>query len=124
MSPEAKIGIEDIEDVTAFVGSIVRRKRELHGTFGEVDELVQEGVAIVFELHKKWDPERCERFSAFCLTYVPLRLIDWIRREMRQGGFGARSGTTMRYYGRVSLDSMSEERASSDRSLTVWSFDD
>lgn len=83
--------LEDVVDIEAFV----------HWQTGRLGfnepEAVAEGVALVFELHKDWDPKRCPRFSAYLLTYLPKRLISWHRRELRQSGRGSWSGSRNAY---------------------------
>lgn len=65
-----------------------------------------------------WDPERCARFSAYLLTYLPRRLKSWFRKELRQSGRGTWAGSRGEYvyYRTVSLDSDEDvEQATYDR---------
>lgn len=102
--------LEDIDDVQRYVATVVRRKFSHHLETGELSEALAEGICIVHELHERWDQERCRSFSAFCSTYLPLRLIDWWRREMRQRNVCRRNGHNGSYTfsGVTSLDAMVE----------------
>ena len=103
-------GIEDITDIRQYVGRIVGRKFSRLAE-AEKDELAQQGVLIVLELHRRWDPRRCKSFAAFCSTYVHRRLIDHWRQEMRRKNGSRRNGKTGEYsYAEVvSLDALAEK---------------
>jgi hypothetical protein len=108
---EAPIPLEDVADVRGFVIWQVGKSDTLAKgltTDAEREEAVNEGVAIVYELHGDWDPLRCARFSAFLLTYLPKRLVSWYRINLRQSGRGSWSGSTgsYKYHGMVSIDAM------------------
>ena len=99
--------IEDVRDPRGFSAAVVRRL-SIRLTEAEQEEAVSEGVVLLYELHGRWDPERCASFYAFCTTYLPLRLIDWWRKEMRQANLAHRApdGKGYVYHGRVSLDEL------------------
>jgi hypothetical protein len=129
----------DIEDVPAFVVMIVRQrfKWPAPGENGngngrlpaehadpselvELDEVIAEGIAQTYDLYRRWKPERCERFSAYVLAKLPLRLIDWWRQQIRQSGHGLydghdrwleerENGSRYVFWRRVSLDALREE---------------
>lgn len=106
------ISLEDVQDVRGFAIAQVQ-KTPLGGadrTPAEREEAIQEAIAITFELHGDWEPERCKRFSAYLLTYLPKRLVSWYRVELRQSGRGRWSGSTgeYRYNGMVSIDAMQD----------------
>jgi hypothetical protein len=104
------VSLVDIRDVRGYVARVVERKfSETPGASRE--ELISEGVAYLYELHAKWDPERCESFADFASTYLPLRLIDYWRKEMRQMNVARRNGDdqSYKYSGRAeSLQQMAE----------------
>jgi hypothetical protein len=99
--------LEDVDDVERFVRW---RVEKLFGTgsvlASEIEEAVNEGITIMYELHAIWDPERCPRFSAFCLSLLPRRLISWHRRALRQSGRGTFNSSkgTYTYRQILSLD--------------------
>jgi DNA-directed RNA polymerase specialized sigma subunit len=103
------VPLVDIRDVRGYVARVVERKFS-ETPASEREELVSEGVALLYALHGKWEPERCASFSDFASTYLPLRLIDYWRREMRQRNIARRNGTDQRYVysGVSSLDQLSE----------------
>jgi hypothetical protein len=85
LSTQRSLG--DIEDVEGFVHMVLSAKRNrLAGLLSlcDEDEIVAEGVVLLYELFPKWDPKRCARFSGYALSLLPLRLTDWYRRELRQ----------------------------------------
>jgi hypothetical protein len=101
------VALEDVADVRQYVGKIVARR---YGKLSpdEQDEVSAEAVAIVYALHAKWDRARCPSFANFCSTYVPLRLTDWWRQEMRRKN-GSRRGDDGEY---VWAEVLSYERLS------------
>ena len=106
-TPDASL--EDIRAVRGFAAAVVRRMQG-KAIDHEIEEMINEAVALLYELHERWDPERCESFYAFCTTYLPLRLIQWWRREARQALLAHRGpgGKGYVYLGRVSLDEMAD----------------
>lgn len=101
--------LEDIADVRGFAIAVVNKSplvRNGELTSAERDEVVDEAVALIFELREDWDQARCARFSAYVLTYLPKRLVSWYRVNLRQSGRGRWSGSTgeYKYNGTVSLD--------------------
>jgi len=111
--------LEDVDDVRGFAIAVVNRSplvRHGHLTNAERDEVVDEAVAMLYELHGDWDSERCARFSAYCLTYLPKRLVSWYRVNLRQSGRGRWSGSTgeYKYNGTVSLDDVAPDAADRD----------
>lgn len=115
------VGLEDVRDIPAFAEWRVSKALGQNGhlTAAQRDEAVGEAVVLIYELHGEWDRERCERFSAFLLTYLDRRLISWWRKELRQSGRGTWAGSRgeYRYFGTVSLDDQRD--GASDRELTV-----
>lgn len=85
--------LEDVEDVPTYVGAIVRNRfASLPETMR--DEACLEGVCIVYELHKRWKPEKCASFRDYLSTYLALRLIDWWRQtRVHDGGTKNEDGT-------------------------------
>lgn len=73
--------------------------------------MAAEGVVLLYELHNYWKPEKCASFYSFCVMYLPLRLIKWWRREMRQRNLAHYTGSGYVYHGRVSLDGTSDVQA-------------
>jgi hypothetical protein len=102
-------GLEDIEDVRRYVAQVVRRRWAQLGP-SEMEEAVQEGIAIVYRLHAEWRPADCASFANLCSTYLPLRLTDWWRRDMRQRLICRRNGRSGAYHHSPvsSLNAMSE----------------
>lgn len=109
----AACALEDVEDVRAFAEWRARRALGQNGhlTQAQREDAADEAVVLIFELHDRWEPALCARFSAFLLSYLDRALIDWWRRELRQSGRGRWSGSeaTYRYNGMVSLDNGHEE---------------
>lgn len=101
--------LEDIKDIREFVAWRVGKSLGSNGKLSgeQREDAVDEGVVIVYELHGDWDPLRCARFSAFCMTYLDRRLISWWRKDLRQSGRGSWSGSrnAYTYFKTVSLDS-------------------
>lgn len=85
--------IEDVADLRTYTASIVRERfAQLPESMKE--EARQEAICLAFELHKKWDKERCESFKDFLSTYLYLRLIDWWRStRVHDGGVKTEDGT-------------------------------
>lgn len=109
---DAPVALEDVKDVAAFAEWRARISLGQNGhlTDAQREDASEEALVLIFELHGKWDPERCARFSAYLLTYLDRALVDWWRRELRQSGRGSWNGSTAsyRYHGMVSLDKMAE----------------
>lgn len=102
--------LEDIRNVESFSATVVRRSIAKRMTQDEIEEAIAEGVALLYQLHETWDPERCESFYDFCTTYLQFRLISWWRKEARQRGLANRNGGGYTYHHRISLDDyLSEE---------------
>lgn len=101
------VALEDIRAVRGFSAAVVRRLH-VNLTEEEREEAIGEGVALLYELHGRWDRARCESFYAFCTTYLPLRLIDWWRKEARQANLAHRAsdGKGYVYHARISLDDL------------------
>ena len=77
-------GLWDIRDPHAFVHATIRRARLILST-DELDELHAEGMAILYQLAKKFQPhiaghEHEGRFSGYAAMYLPRKLGDaWHR---------------------------------------------
>lgn len=118
--------LEDIEDVRGFAIYVAGRSplvRNGELTSAERDEVVDESVALIYELHAEWDSERCAKFSAWVLTMLPKRLVSWFRVNLRQSGRGRWSGSTgeYKYNGAVSLDDVAPGDADrADTALTTY----
>lgn len=104
------VALEDIRDVREFARW---RARAALGANGQLDPIqredaAEEALVLIYDLYARWDPARCERFSAFCMTYLDRALITWWRRELRQSGRGSWSGSSGSYvyFGTVSLDDL------------------
>lgn len=70
MLPEP-ISLGDVLDVENFVGKTLRRSR-IRFASDEFDELLCEGIAIMYQLNSKWDGRG--RFSGYAAAYLPKRL--------------------------------------------------
>lgn len=85
--------LEDVEDIRTYSAAIVRNK------FPQLpeqmrDEARQEAICLVYELHKKWKPEKCPSFRDYLSTYLYLRLVDWWRTtRVHDGGVKNEDGT-------------------------------
>lgn len=105
---DAPVGLEDVRDVRAFGEwrAMCALGQNGHLTDAQREDASEEAVVLIFELHGKWEPARCAKFSAYLLSYLDRALIDWWRRELRQSGRGSWNGSTAsyRYHGMVSLD--------------------
>lgn len=96
----------------------------------EIEELRDQGIVIMYELHKTWRPEDCALFSSYAISYFPRRLIDWYRKEITSSCRGhvpqVKGGKRLpiKYHGMVSLDTPVENGAvqtfSQDRALVHY----
>lgn len=103
-----KVQLEDIEDIRQYVGGIIARR---WGTlpFEQQDELALEAIAILYELHRnQWRPRDCRSFRVYCTEYLPRRLIDHWRKEMRRtSGYNKGDGS---YETVTSLDALTADQ--------------
>jgi hypothetical protein len=126
------VPLEDIRDVQAWVCTQVGRfTAKGNATTDEFDDLCGQGVVILYELHRKWKPESCKRFSAYALSLFNRRLIDFYRGELTKSGRGhvpqTKGGKRLPpvYHGMVSLDAGVEDGSaaiafSQDRALVHY----
>lgn len=109
---DPKVRLEDVADVEAFALWIADRHFSKNGNLTPMqrDEAQHQATFLIFELHKRWDPARCAKFSAYLLTYLPKALTSWWRKELRQSGRGSWSGSAgeYTYFGTLSLDAQTE----------------
>jgi hypothetical protein len=98
--------LEDVEDVEKFAAHVARKTLAHSGrlTEAELEEAVDEGIVLLYEIHRIWDPARCERFSALALELLSRRLIDWWRTNLRASGRGRIVGHTPVYHAMIYLD--------------------
>lgn len=76
----AKIRVHDIEDAEGFVAATIERSG-IRPAPAEHEELLAEGLAILFELASRFEPqregyERPGRFSGFAAQFLPRKLGD------------------------------------------------
>jgi hypothetical protein len=123
---DPKVRLEDVADVEAFAEWQADRTFSQHGHMTQLqrEEAQRQAVLLIFELHDRWEPKLCPRFSAFLLSNLSKKLISWWRVELRQSGRGSWSGSAAAYtyFGTVSLDDQPADADSDtnpDRSLTV-----
>ena len=121
--------LEDVDDVEDFVRWQVNRSISMFGlnrSPTEIEDVVGEGIVLMYEIHQTWDPTRCERFSALALSLLGRRLISWHRKDLRQSGRGSWNGSKGTYTHRdlVSLDSLEVTDTAADRSLVISGLDD
>lgn len=123
---DPKVRLEDVADVEAFAEWQARKHFSQNGELSGLqrEEAQRQAVLLIFELHERWEPERCKLFSAFLLTYLPKELTSWWRKELRQSGRGSWSGSAgaYTYFGTVSLDGLAGEDHPdhcTDRTLTA-----
>jgi len=82
----APIGLHDIEDVERFVANSLHRSG-LPFRRQEQEELISEGLCILYELAEKFEPQRegyaqAGRFSGYAAQFLPRRLGDaWHKRH-------------------------------------------
>jgi hypothetical protein len=86
-----KVELGDVRDVRAYVCAIVNRRfrsaLESHG-----DEIISEGVAVMFELHERWiEKAPAETFQHFCNRELTSKLLQWLRSEDRMRGIRYRN---------------------------------
>lgn len=118
--------LEDVEDVEAFVASIVHKTFRKNGdrTEDEITEAIREGVVLTYEIHGDWNAEATPSFRLFLSHRLPRRLISWFRVDLRQSGRGSWSGRTgsYRYHGMVSLndDGLGLAGEAGDSALTTY----
>lgn len=131
--------LEDIENIEAWVRwQVGRFMSKGNGTQDQFEDLCSEGIVILYELHKRWEPAKSRgSFAAHAKEQFPLRLIDWYRKELRQsgrghvpqqwvkgGGKGTGKRGKIQYHGMVSLSATEEGEPvhafMADRALTSW----
>ena len=119
------VPLEDIRDLFPWVQKEVSRfaaKGEF--TADEIEDMVGQGVLILYEIHARWDRTRAPRFSAYAISLFQKRMIDWYRSEITSSGRGhvPQSRATGRgaiiYHGMTSLNSEAAVAFSQDRALT------
>ena len=105
---ETPVALEDVRDVREFARwrANIALGKNGHMTDDQRDMAAEEALVLIYELYAEWDPARCARFSAFLISYLDRKLIDWWRRELRQSGRGSWNGSTAsyKYHGTISLD--------------------
>lgn len=80
------VSLHDIEDVERFVANSLHRSG-LPFKPQEREELISEGICILYELAKKYEPKRtgyaqAGRFSGYAAQFLPRRLGDaWHKRH-------------------------------------------
>lgn len=94
-----QITIHDIRDAEGYVAACMQRSRILFQP-GEREELLAEGLVILYELADRYEPHRAGyrqpgRFSGYAAAYLPRRLEDaWHRlnpqHQARRNGDGRR----------------------------------
>lgn len=124
------ISLHDIHDVEGFVNKTLddaRRLAQRGGRAGkaginfaddERDDLVLEGIAILFELDRKYEPRRGDhkqdgRFSGFAAFFLPKRLSDaWHRMHPEHRYITGEDGKRKWIYCKpsVSLDAVLQNR--------------
>jgi hypothetical protein len=124
--------LEDIPDLQGWVRwQVARFCSKGKATADEFDELIDQGVLILYELHDKWDVERCPKFSAYAISLFQNRLINYYHAELRASGRGHTKwhrqpdGKTRRehhYHGTVSLNKPESivQTFYVERALTSW----
>ena len=81
------IRLDDIEDVHGFVANCLSRTGIYFGEADEREDLIAEGVCILYELARAYEPRRAGyaqagRFSGFAAQFLPRRLGDaWHKRH-------------------------------------------
>jgi hypothetical protein len=72
----APVALHDVKDVEAFVRATIRRSGIQLG-LEEREELVAEGICILFELARRYVPKPpAGRFSGYAAQFLPRRLGD------------------------------------------------
>lgn len=80
------VRLHDIDDVEGFVCATIERSR-IQPTEQEKEELIQDGLCILYALAEKFEPHRegyaqAGRFSGFAAQFLPRRLGDaWHSRH-------------------------------------------
>lgn len=122
--------LEDIPDLQGWVKwQVARFCSKGKATSEEFDELCDQGIVILYELHNDWDPDRCPKFSAYAISLFQKRLIGYYRKELNSSGKGyarvvkdAETGTRSwqySYHGVVPIES--EVMAfKQEPALTTW----
>lgn len=123
MATDEHVQLEDVANVVGFATWMADRTFGGNDqmTDGEREEARGEAVVLIYDLHGTWDQARCERFSAYLLTYLPRKLISWWRVNLRQSGRGRWSGSAgeYRYHGMVSLNAAELASEVRDSALIV-----
>lgn len=71
-----KVVLHDVADVEGFVCATIRRSG-IQLPFDERQELIAEGICIMFELARRYQPKPPNgRFSGFAAQFLPRRLGD------------------------------------------------
>lgn len=135
---DTPVPLEDLEDAVAWVKWQVSRFAASGSyTAAEHDEMVNQGLLVLYEVHEKWDPAKSPKFSAYAISIFKRRMIDWYRRELTSSGRGhvpqAPGGKRLApvYHGMVSLNAHADshghsgpgamnETFSQDRALTHY----
>lgn len=124
--------LEDIPDLHGWVrwqvGRFAAKGRPVDES--EFEEYVQQGVVILLELHKAWDPKRSAKFSAYAISLFQRRMIDWYRHEVTSACRGhiprvEGKREPIQYHEMMSLDTPGESGEpvaafAQDRALTHW----
>jgi hypothetical protein len=71
MMLRGSVSLGDVRDVENFVGKTLRKTR-LRFTADEFEELLCEGIVIMYQLHDRWDGRG--RYSGYASMYLPKRL--------------------------------------------------
>lgn len=123
--------LEDIPDLQGWVKwQVARFCSKGQATSEEFDELSDQGVVLLYELHADWDKDRCPKFSAYAISLFQKRLISYFRKELNASGRGyarevvnAEGSRTWQYsyHGKVPIDGENMAIAFSQESaLTTW----
>ncbi len=76
-----QVSVHDIQDVEAFVRSIISSKVKLRLEGDERDELLAEGIAILLDLAAKYRPrmtgyDKDGSFAGYCAIYLPKKIFS------------------------------------------------
>lgn len=121
MPTRTRVKIEDIDDAEAFVRSLLPRNALLSSEMRE--DLVQEGLKILAELERRYEPGRNgqdpagSRFSGFAARFLPAKLRDaWHRLEGHTLSTDPKSGKRQWSYPQkpASLDELTEREGGVD----------
>lgn len=85
-----KVTVGNVQDAEAFVRHCIAKARGLVLTADQRDELIAEGLVILLELHRRYDPRKdkgapaggCTGFAGYALYLLPRKLADaWHRSQ-------------------------------------------